>query len=188
MNATVTLPIGELDKLRGTIEYQDKLIEEYKKNEKSVLLVVKEKSTRMEYIPMRNIWDSPKYIEKEYYLEQPPLYIGFDEVKEELKKNAESEVIEKIGKLEREKKNFEQSIQNNLTHFEETLSSTKKSYEEKIKELNKSYEDKIESLNKEIRVLKGELIDLGKDEQIKKLTEEIENLKNKNFFQRLFNL
>lgn len=188
MNATVTLPIGELDNLRTTITNQKEVIEDYKKNQKSVLLVVKKKSYQTEYVPPRNMWDSPKYIEKEYYLEQPPLYIGFDEVKEELKKNAESEVIEKIGKLERERKNLEQSIQNNFTHFEETLSSTKKSYEEKIKELNKSYEDKIESLNKEIRVLNGELVDLGKDEQIKKLTEEIENLKNKNFFQRLFNL
>jgi len=41
---------------------------------------------------------------------------------------------------------------------------------------------------KEISILKDELVDLGKDEQIFQLTKQISELKNRGFFARLFNI
>jgi len=102
MNATVTLPIGDLDKLRNDLKENQEKVKFLESRQKEVKLVVNEHTIKSEY-QSNNNWGfgSPGYYKMvDKYIEQEPQYINFDDVKAELKKEAESKVIKKIGELE----------------------------------------------------------------------------------------
>jgi hypothetical protein len=85
MNATVTLPIGDLDKLRNDLKEAEEKVKFLEKHQKEVKLVVSENVIVSEYFN-GDRWNRPGYYTKNKSIQEEPQYIGFEEVKEELKK------------------------------------------------------------------------------------------------------
>lgn len=194
MNAEVTMPIIELDKLRKTIENQEAIIEEYKKNEKSVLLKVSSSYYTSEL--QHSFGHTPAFYKSvEKTVIEPPQYIGFEEVKEELKREDESKVIQDLGTKNRRIISLEKEIQNNKTEYQRNIDTLTHTHKIDLENREKIYNENSLKYENEIKKLKGELVDIGKDEkidmlnrQIKGLIAEVEQLNNRTFFQRLFNL
>lgn len=190
MNATVTMPVQELDTMRNKIKELELANKSLEDTQKQVKLIVSERQHGFteEWGWRTGIKPHKYYTAKDKLVEQPPVYVNFEDVVEELKDKVKLDYIEKIGELERQNIDLQKEKQEFLTIGKRDLVDAKEQYEKNIKEEAIAYTATIESLEKEIRILKGELVDLGKDEEIRRLKEIIDNLDNRTFFQRLFNI
>lgn len=188
MNATVTLPIGDLDNLRNEKKELEEKVKFYEKHQKEVKLTVREHYFGQEYVGERLGYRLGYYQMVDRYIEKEPQYINFEDVRAELKKEEESKVIEKLGKLEREVVSLKSKIEEEKTKHSKLILELDKVKQEELKSYIDKAKEKEDALNLEIKKLKGEIIDLDKDEQIEQLKNQISELKQKTFFQRLFNI
>ena len=187
MNATVTLSIGELDALRDELKQAKEKLTFLEKTQKQVKLVVSEK--KIQRISNGDSWEiqnfypgerhRPSYYRDEYRLvEQKPEYINFEDVNAVLKNEAETKVAERIGLLEREIISLKERVEAEKTKYTQIVSDLDL---KKQKEL-KAYLDeatKVENdLKQQISILKGELVDLNKDDEIKALKEKLAALES----------
>jgi len=190
MNATVTMPVSDLDTLRDKIKELTEVNKHLESVQKQVKLIVRKKELGFgtEYGYNDYGIRSQYYKEKEMLIDQPPVYINFEEVKEELKERVQTEFIEKIGSLERSNINLQKDLETQKQEKLKSYNSLVEVHKKNLEGERESYTTIINGLEKEIKVLKGELVDLGKDEEIKQLKQKLKELQNKSFFKRLFNL
>jgi flagellar biosynthesis/type III secretory pathway protein FliH len=197
MNATVTLPIGDLDKLRNDLKEAEEKVKFFEKHEKSVKLIVTEHLQVNQLMHYR--YGAPYYEMVDKFLAKEPQYINFEDVKAQLKKEAENTVIEKIGQLDRLVVDLKTSLQNKETYCKKEFEKIRKENSDKIEKLEKEHFEQIEKiqneheeqrtkLGKEISILKGEDVDTEQEKLIKKLTNQVNELKNRSFLERLLNL
>lgn len=182
MNATVTLPIGDLDKLREDLKLQKETVEFLKSHQKEVKLSITER------VPVSQLHRDGFYRYIDKYIEKEPLYVNFEDVKAELKKEAENNVIEKIGKLNREIVDLKTKLQNKETSYKKEFEKMEKEHFEQIEKIQNEHEEQRTKLEKEISILKGEDVDTEQEKLIKKLTNQVNELKNRSFLERLLNL
>jgi len=162
MNATVSLPISELDNLRDIIKDLSSKCAEYQKNEKQIKLTLLNKT--WSYEPFSDTWGRVKYVNKDKTVESHQ-YINLEDVIDALKYEQEQLVSDKLYKLEAEIKSLKEKNSKQYSDFIDQSDILRKKYEEDLK--------KKES---EIKVLKGELVDLDKDTQIINLKDQLDSL------------
>lgn len=181
--ATVTMDINELDKLRSDLKEQEELVKEYRNKEKQVKIILSDQEwyQRVNYGSL--IMDR-RTIQKIEYL-------NFEEVKAELKKEAEEKVIIKLSSLERD-----------IEHLKIQKESLKTEHYKEIINLKESNDKEKLELNNKIKELEGAEIEKTKDKKIESLVQNLkesdalgesirlrlEKLENRNWYQRLFNL
>lgn len=191
MNATVTLPIGDLDKLRDDLKVANDTVKFLESKQKQVKLVVREHVASYEINKAyRPGYSDPVsyYKNTDKLVEGDPEYINFEDVISELKKDAETAVIGKIGVLEREVLQYKKRYEDTKTNCKEDIDKASKAAEARLAQAMVERDAKEELLTKEIAQLKGEILELGKDDQIKQLTDKISELRTRTLLQRIFNL
>jgi hypothetical protein len=163
MNATVTLPISELDNLRDTIKDLTSKCADYEKTSKQIKLTLIDK--RYEFSPQDAGWNRCMYV-KDIKLVESHQYINLEDVIDILKYEQEQLVVEKLSKLNYEIKTLKENHSKALLTHENNADILKKKYEEELKKKDDA-----------LKILKGELIDLDKDKQIFNLNKQLEVLK-----------
>lgn len=202
MNATVTLPIGDLDTLRNNLKEAEEKVKFFEKNEKVVKLQIREHSFGQEIV--HGSWHRNNYMPSyskmvDKYLEKEPEYINFEDVKTELRKETESNVIQQIGELNRQIVDFKKKLEEKETQYLKNFNEFEKINKEKIEKLEDEHYKNVEriqdeheaqrtKLETEIKILKGEDIDTEQEKKIKELTKQITELKGRSFLERLFNI
>lgn len=190
---TVNLSISELDRLRTQIftltQERDAL--QLHAQEVKLRIVVEEEylTTRSvddysRYDP-RNNWKIPHKLEAvkdKRILSQTETYIGLNEVKEELKKEAESNVINKLGELDRqiiELKNREEALK---TAQVKKITEIEDSWNKQIQLTAELHKKELDIKQAEINQFKGVVDNKNKDAVIANLTQQIAELKLKKGF------
>lgn len=202
MNATVTLPIGDLDKLRNDLKESQDKVKFFEKNEKVVKLQIREHSFGQELT--HGTWQRNHYMPGyskivDKYIEKDPEYINFEDVKIELKREAENSVIKQIGGLNREIIDLKKKLEDKETQYLKNFNEFEKLNKEKIEKLEDKHFKNVEriqdeheiqrtKLEKEICILKGEDTDTEQEKKIKELTTQISKLRGRSLLERLFNL
>jgi len=186
MNATVTLSIEELDKLRQEKQKLEEQVKEFEKNEKVVKLFVTE--ITKDNIYLRNKYALGFYKNDRKFIVQTPEYINFEDVRAEIKLEEERKVFEKLGQLQRDINSQRTENQELRTAHSKKLDELRIAHKEELENQANKAKEVQKTLEAEIKRLNGDLVDLSKDEQIKQLEQKIEALQNKTFFRRVFNL
>jgi len=161
MNATVTLPISELDNLRDTIKDLTSKCADYEKTSKQVKLTLIDKYYSVE--PNDMGWSRIQYVNKQKTVETHQ-YINLEDIIDVLKYEQEQKVIDKLSKLEYEIKSLNEKNSKQYNEFVD-----------KVNTLRKEHEEEVKKKENEIKVLKGELVDLNKDQEIEKLNNQLNN-------------
>jgi len=189
MNATVTMPVSDLDSLRDKIKELTEINKQLESVQKQVKLIIKKKEfqTSFEY-EMNRGYRVPYYKDREVYVEKEPVYVNFEEVLEELRSKVQTEFIEKIGDLERKNINLQKDLETEKKEKLKSYNSLVEIHKKNLEEEKESYTIVINELEKKIKILKGELVDLGKDKEIKQLKQTLLELQNRPFFKRLLNI
>jgi flagellar biosynthesis regulator FlaF len=165
MNATVTMPIKELDDLRNNLKTTLEELSTYKKNQKKIEVTTSDiyYTTGINYDNFGRSYYSEKKDKRVVSKE----YINFEDIELEFKQKAEDKVSTTIKTLEK-----------TISDLRIKENSIEKEYRDKVSSLTITFNNKTDELTKEIQRLKDEKVDLTKDELILKLENEILLLKN----------
>ena len=164
MNATVTLPISELDTLRDTIKDLSAQCAEYQRKEKQIKLITVEKQTVLvDRYDIFSRTDRTVPVTKEV---EKVGYINMEAALEIIEKERVKELQEKIYKLEQSNSDLETS---NHKQY--------KKHVEAINNLQETHKLELEKKETEIKILKGEAVDKDKDAQIAELSKQLSEVK-----------
>lgn len=173
MNATVTLPIGDLDKLRNDLNEARNRVKELEINEREVRIKVIETSV------MGYDWRTGKTNNSFKVIES---YVAMNDVLEPLRQKVQEEEQEKINGLRKEVnqyKNLHETTLEKLHQLQDKFD--KKEVKESKEELNK----KVIEQDNTIEFMKSDL--RRANEQIRDAMHAIMRLNNRTWWQRLIN-
>ena len=159
MNATVTIPLSEIDTLRNDLAKAQQKVSELESTQKKIKIEIREAYTSFMPSPLRN---DRQFLPYTSYKEHPHQYINMDEVIDPIRQEEKLKVEENTRKLEKEVRDLFDKIQR-----------TKDEYQKEIKDLKEFHQ-------KEVAKLKGEQVDKGKDETISEQSRIINNLNKEN--------
>src|SRR5690606_6618133 len=175
MNATVTLPISELDNLRDSLKEKTERIKDLEKTQKQIRFIIVD--SIVEHQPVYDNWSQViKGYVSNNKLVQSVFYENLDDIIVPIRKEEEKRVNEKIRDLEL------------------AIEHSEKKHQKVINDLKEKYKNQLQEKDDEITILKGDKVKLKKEELIDKLEAEvkvlnahIEKLSNRSFWQRVFN-
>lgn len=194
---TVSLSVSELDRLRTQIS-------DLTKERNNLLLHAKEVKLNIlvedSYLSSGSAYDwenaryntrtwggasLPKKIEalkRKRILEQSSSYIGLDETIQEIRKEEEQKVIQKLGELERTILDLQRGEQQLKTDHKKKLDEVNGEWRKQLEAQDKANKTEQDLKQAEIDRLNGVVTDKTKDQEIAELKRAIETLKLKKSF------
>lgn len=197
IEGTVTVTISELDTLRQKITdlttERNNLLEHVKQVKMCILVEEEYFSTRLvDDYQAYNDWGGPRRfssipqkheaVKSKRIVKEDVFYIGLTDVQQEIRREEESKVQDKLYDLESKIKTLQNAEKDLRRLQEKTLQEMREKQTEEVDKLKKENKEKVDSLQKEIDTLNGVVADKTKDEKIRDLEEVIEKLKLKKSF------
>lgn len=168
MNATVSLPLSEIDTLRDNLEASQARVKELEEKQKAVRIEISERVTTWE--PQGYLW---RFVPTSKIIRKPPEYINLDEIIKPLREEEQQKVVDNTKRLEASIKSLEEQR-------EKQKESHKKETEELLSSLDKLREQykPIQAVENEMRVYKA-VLEIA--------NQKLFAIQNQGFWGRLFN-
>ena len=182
MEATVTMPISQLDELRKTIASTQEELKTLKSNQHKIELTIKEECSAVHYrdepaydaIRWERMVRTP-YLKKELHTIQHS-FENMEEFVEPLTDVARSKVRAELDQAEQVASSAVCDLANAKGEFARQKAQMMEAHDKELYEIEKAkvelkklHEEKVAQLESKIKELQGEAIALAKDEQIAQL-------------------